>query len=185
MFGMWEWVGDLKASQAGFLGTLTGSGLGLLALLIGALFNAHLNRERDDRLLEADRKAMVAALRAELMSIHRALEENAERLITHPPDHDGGFLTPDVMHQVQVLPHVLPKIGLLDVETIRKVTDAYTLMGQYLEGLVMLGGRVQTNMPEGRRVVYMEGTQAEIVSTYNHNRATMVLDAVDALGAIG
>jgi hypothetical protein len=33
-----------------FLGTLTGSLLGLLAILAGALFNAHLNRARDDRL---------------------------------------------------------------------------------------------------------------------------------------
>jgi hypothetical protein len=59
--------------------------------------------------------------------------------------------------------------------------DAYALMGQYLEGLVMLGGRVQTNMPEGRRVVYMEGHQAENVSTYHRNRAMMVQEAVDAL----
>ena len=43
--------------------------LGFIALLLGALFNAHLNRTRDDALREADRKAVASALKAELASI--------------------------------------------------------------------------------------------------------------------
>jgi len=35
--------------QAAFLGSLTGGLIGLVALLLGALFNTHLNRRRDHR----------------------------------------------------------------------------------------------------------------------------------------
>jgi hypothetical protein len=34
-----------------------------MALLVGALFNARLNRERDDRLREIDTRGLAAALR--------------------------------------------------------------------------------------------------------------------------
>jgi hypothetical protein len=40
---LWAWLGGLPQPQASFIGTLTGSFLGLVALLLGALFNAHLN----------------------------------------------------------------------------------------------------------------------------------------------
>jgi hypothetical protein len=46
----WKWLATLPAGSASFVGTLTGSSFGLLAILIGALFNARLNRSRDDRL---------------------------------------------------------------------------------------------------------------------------------------
>jgi hypothetical protein len=40
--------------------------VGLLALLLGALANAGLNRNRDDRLRREDHRAIATALRAEL-----------------------------------------------------------------------------------------------------------------------
>lgn len=76
----WNDIVSLPGSAAAFLGALVGAGGGLLAIILGALFNAELNRRRDDRLrghLEADRardKAVLAmGLRAELLS----LQDNA------------------------------------------------------------------------------------------------------------
>ena len=54
----WDWLAMLPAGSASFVGTLTGFFLGLLTLLMGALFNARLNRRRDDTLREADRIAV-------------------------------------------------------------------------------------------------------------------------------
>lgn len=46
----WDWLTALPSGAAGFLGTLAGSTLGLLALILGALLNASLNRKRDDQI---------------------------------------------------------------------------------------------------------------------------------------
>jgi hypothetical protein len=79
--------------------------------VLGALFNAHLNRRRDDALRSADRIAVASALHAELLGIHRALVENAEHLTNNPPADDGGFMVPQP--SVKILPEMLSKIGLL------------------------------------------------------------------------
>ncbi len=63
---MLDWLNTLSPGAASFLGSLTGASVGLMALLLGALFNAHLNRSRDDRLRKEDARALAAALRAEL-----------------------------------------------------------------------------------------------------------------------
>jgi hypothetical protein len=61
----WDWLSKLPQGSASFVGTLTGSTLGLFALLIGALVNAQLSRNRDDALREADRVATASALYAD------------------------------------------------------------------------------------------------------------------------
>jgi hypothetical protein len=74
----WEWLQTAPQGQATFVGALTGSFLGLVALLLGALFNAHLNRKRDDRLRREDQQAVASALRAELEGLQRTLKHQAE-----------------------------------------------------------------------------------------------------------
>jgi len=71
---------------------------------------------------------------------------------------------PDISHSVQVFPHVLPKIGLLDAEAVRRVVDAYVIIEQYSEGLILLGGTLRQDMPEGRRVIYLDAQRAGIVA---------------------
>jgi hypothetical protein len=73
---LWAWLLDASPGQATFLGTLTGSSIGLFALLLGALFNAHLNPRRDDRLRREDRAALTAALLAELGGFRDRLQSN-------------------------------------------------------------------------------------------------------------
>jgi hypothetical protein len=177
--GFWDWLATLPQGSASFVGTLTGSTLGLIALLLGALFNAHLNRRRDDRLRDEDRVALASALFAELSGIHRTLIENAQHLTGRPPNSSGGFVVPEP--SMKLLPGTLPKIGLLQSETIRKVMDAYVLTEQYVEQLILLGGRLQSNMPENRRLVYLDATHAKFVVELNRIRAGVVKEAIDAL----
>jgi hypothetical protein len=65
----WGWLATLPKGSASFVGTLVGSTLGLFALLVGALFNAHLNRKRDDELRKREARALAVALRAELFAM--------------------------------------------------------------------------------------------------------------------
>jgi len=177
----WDWLAVLPPSSASFVGTLTGSFLGLIALLLGALFNAHLNRKRDDNLREVDRVALAKSIYAELTGVHRTLVENAQRLKDHAPAVDEGFMVPDLHHSVQVFSHMLPKIGLLPMDIIRKVMDAYVLIEQYAEGMIFLGGKLQPDMPGNRRVVFMNAILAETVAAINLSRASFIKDVIDAL----
>src|SRR5687767_2706926 len=100
---MWQWLQGLSGGAAQAVGSAIGAGIGLIALLLGALFNAHLNRRRDDRLRHEERRGVATALRAELAGLARTLEENAKLL----QDPRGGFITPDVSHSVRVMPQVV------------------------------------------------------------------------------
>jgi hypothetical protein len=177
LVGFWKWLGEQPASSASFLGTLTGSGLGLIALLLGALFNAHLNRRRDDALRDADRVAVATALHAELQGIHHGLVKNIENLTDLSVD--KGFLVPHP--SIKILPEVLSKIGLLRSDIIHKVMEAYVLMEQYFGDLILVGGKVQSDMPDTRPMVYLEGKHAKFVAGLGTVRAGVVKEAMDAL----
>jgi len=176
----WEWLAHLPQGSASFVGTLAGSSLGLIAILIGALVNAALNRRRDDRLRDEDRIALASTLYAELKGLHRSLIENAQHLTDTPPDPNDGFVVPEP--SMKLLPEMLPKIGLLKSETIRKVMDAYVLTEAYLEQLILAGGALHAaNLPEGRQLVFMDANRAEFVVEFNRARANIVNDAMQAL----
>jgi hypothetical protein len=114
-----------------------------------------------------------------LTGIHRTLSENAQQLIHKPPDADGGFLVPEP--SVKLLPEMISKIGLLDADTIRIVMDAYVLVEQYVEDMVLAGGELQTDMPEKRQIVYLPATKAQFVIEYNQIKAGAVAKAIEAL----
>jgi hypothetical protein len=177
----WNWLATLPQGSASFVGTLAGSTLGLIALLLGALFNAHLNRKRDDRLREQDRQGLAAALHSELSSIEHTLLENAKRLTEKPPDEGSGFLVPDVMHSSLLFKDMLPKIGLFDPATTRKLIDSYILLSQYFEGLILVGGVVVQKLPEGRRLAQLPTAMASFVIEYNQARAGFIKEAINAL----
>jgi hypothetical protein len=70
---LWQRLHDTSPGQPTFLGAL----IGFLALLGGALFNAWLNRRRDDRLRREEQRAVATALRAELAGCREILLANA------------------------------------------------------------------------------------------------------------
>jgi hypothetical protein len=87
--------------------------------------NAHLNRRRDDRLRAEERRSVGTALRAELAGFKDTLVENSERLSHAQEDHGAFFLLPELARSIRIWPHMIPKLGLFDHETIGRVTDAY------------------------------------------------------------
>jgi hypothetical protein len=47
-------------------------------------------------------------------------------------------------------------MGLLRPDTIQTVMGAYVLTEQYFDGLILLGGKLLPDMPEGRELVYLD-----------------------------
>jgi hypothetical protein len=130
---MWDWFGALTQGQASFLGSLVGALTGLIALLLGALFNARLNRRRDDRLRREDRRAVATALRAELAVLNDGVQSHVATLksLDASKDPDEGFNVPGLGQQLQVMPEMVSKFGLLDRATIQSVIEAYGLVEEH------------------------------------------------------
>jgi hypothetical protein len=154
----WKWFGALPASSASFLGTLTGSSFGLIALLLGALYNAHLNRKRDDRLRRTETRALAAALRAELVGRSQSLLDNAKRLKEGVKTE--YFIVPDISQSNRVMLAVTDKLGLLDEDTIRDVINAYVVIEQHCDRLILDGGQMMNNLPQHRRSVKLNASLA-------------------------
>jgi hypothetical protein len=130
---LWQWLYDTSPGQATFLGSV----FGFFALLGGALFNAWLNRRRDNWLRREEQRGVATALRAELAGCRRALLTNAQQL---KDPQAGTFLMPDLAHSIRIMPEMVSKFGLLDEETIDQVTNAYLAVEQHSEQLLLLYG---------------------------------------------
>jgi hypothetical protein len=100
-----NWLGGLSQGAASFLGSFTGAAIGLLAILAGALFNAYLNRRRDDRLRLLEARAAATALKAELSAINETLVQNITDAQTKPPASGEGYYVPDLSQGIRAFPH--------------------------------------------------------------------------------
>ncbi len=78
---------------------------------------------------------------------------------------------------------MLPKMGLLDVDTIRAVIDANILVEQYCEKLIMMGGQLQQQMPSHRRLVLMSPDKAPNVAAMNESIAGEIQKVIIKLDA--
>jgi hypothetical protein len=135
---MWQWLHDLSPGQATFLGWV----VGFFTVVGGALLNAHLNRRRDDRLRQEDRRALVTALKAELAGLQRILLSNSEYLQKRTPESDDLILIQDLAQSVRIMPEMIDKFGLLDPETIQSVVAAHMAVEEYCEKWLTRGGRL-------------------------------------------
>jgi hypothetical protein len=174
----WTWLQGLSGGAAAFVGSVTGSSLGLLALVVGALYNAHLNRERDDRLRREERRGIAVAIKAELMGTIRTLDGNSK---TWEGVLAGHFAIPDVSHSIKVMPRVVEKLGLFDVETARQVMDAYSIIDQYLDRLISLGAANLTTVPEHRRAVVLPADKARAAIYLNGTTADVIREGIAAI----
>ncbi|MCJ2041973.1 hypothetical protein MKK55_23895 [Methylobacterium sp. J-059] len=68
---MWEWLRALPPGPASFVGTLTGSSIGLIAILVGALWNFNLSRKRDALERAQEVRSIAAALYGEMLLIRK------------------------------------------------------------------------------------------------------------------
>jgi hypothetical protein len=175
---MLEWLQGLPQTTVSFLGALAGSCIGLIALLLGALFNAHLNRRRDERLRNEDRRALAAALKAELDGIATSLEMNTEELKKKISD----FAVPNIAHSIRVLPALLSKIGLLDTEIIRKVISSHIVIEQYVEHLTLRGGIISgPRQSPNRRLILMTKDKTGVVISLNESISKRLRETIQGL----
>jgi hypothetical protein len=173
---MWGWLDNLSSGAATFLGALTGAGVGLIAILLGAMYNARLNRKRDDRLRAKDADSLAVALREELQLVHAALLENAKIWKQSANQVSVG---PDLAHLIRVFPAVITKLGLLKKEAIAPVIAAYAMIEQHGESLVLLGGQVK--QISGRRLYIMQPAGASHAAKLNEKLAEDIKKAIDVL----
>jgi hypothetical protein len=179
----WQWLQTASQGQASFVGTLMGSFFGLLALLLGALANAGLNRNRDDRLRREDQRAIATALRAELEGFHRTLKENAETL--RQEDYVKAVQQvnmPDLAQSIQIMPKVVSKLGLLDGKIIGAVITAYGVVEAYSAKLLLLGGRPEVTPDNFKRYVALPSNVVTPVVLLTDVTAEVIQEAIDQLG---
>src|SRR5262245_4424705 len=181
----WQWLHTASQGEAAFVGALIGSSIGLVALLLGALFNAELNRRRDDRLRREDQRAVATALRAELEGLRRTLIYNAETIS------QGGYLkpgeqvnVPDLGQSIRIMPGVLSKLGLLDGKIISAVVDAYSMAEEYSAKLLLFGGHPGVTPGNFRRYVALPPDQLVPLVQLNDVTAKVIQEAIDQLGTI-
>ena len=145
---MLEWLGAQPPSVGTFLGTLIGSSLGLLALLVGALFNAYLNRVRDDRLRNEEARSIRSALAGELAGIRDTLNSLADEVGKKNVADDtawNSFLVSDPASLARVMPPLLPKFGLLSPETVAQVVEIYVIIEHLRPSFLLIGGQDHSN----------------------------------------
>jgi hypothetical protein len=177
-----EWLEGLKGGAPTVIGAVIGSLLGFITLVLGALFNAHLNRVRDDNLRRIETRGVAAAIRAELSSIEDTLTHNAKRLLEEPPTESESFLLPDLSHSVRMFPALANKLGLLDdTVVIMEIIQTYIVVDQYCENCLVLGGELRTEMPNHRRILLMPSKRAKTVAKMNKEIAERVQKAMNLL----
>lgn len=174
---MWEWLQGLSGGAATFVGSLTGSLVGLLAILAGAMFNAHLNRRRDDRLRKEKTRAVAGALQSELMGFHRTLTRNTREL----KGAKGDFIVPELGPSIRVMPELLSELGHLNADTIHLVVDAYLIVEQYGGHLILSGGKRGSKEHGQDRLIALPKEKAALVASLNEATATELDKAIKAL----
>lgn len=118
-----------------WIGNVIGSFIGLLAILIGALWNSHLTRKRDRLIRNEEAAALRAALAAEL-SI--AMELTAGRLAQAVLSH--GSLSPQMLQALKPInlvmwPKLCDKLGWLDASLAQDVIKSFSLLELHMSVL--------------------------------------------------
>ena len=83
----------------------------------------------------------------------------------------AGFVGPDLARQVRDLPALLPKLILLDGDVIRSVVDAYAVIEQHADHLLLLGAKVVEDSAGDRQRLVMQGSSTTKVIGLNKSLA--------------
>lgn len=153
---MWEFLKEIDGGSGSFFGSLAGSFLGLAAILLGALFNARLNRRRDDRMIKQDIYFAAQSLIGELQAIDNSLDRNRNNFINNTVA-AGGFQIPDPNHMILVFPVMILKLGPIGAEGIIATKDAYTMIEEFSERLSQ-GDASITKHQSGRDMILVPFT---------------------------
>ncbi len=117
----WQWLSNLQGAQAAFVGSVTGSLFGIIALVIGALFNFWLTRRRDARIRSEESNAVAAALFGEIVLFREELARIAKLVASFEANHrefDAHFLERIHLQDPSLYKALAGKVGLLDAHVL-------------------------------------------------------------------
>jgi len=161
---MWNWLQGLQGGAPAFVGSAVGSAFGIFSLLVGALFNAYLNRRRDDRLRQKEQAGVLAAILAEIENVIETLSRNADSLSNPRRDF---FRIPDISQSCRILPKAIDKLYLLPRPAITAAINAHTIIEQYSDHMFFIGGTPINDVPKNRLLFYFELKHAAAVKAVN------------------
>jgi hypothetical protein len=133
---------DLKSWQGGI-----GSLLGLLAILIGALYNFHLNRKRDEKIRSDEANSVAAALYGEILLLRIELAQVACAVSytfvnfgtgKSQKNFDSDFLEANTISDPILYMALAPKFGLLDTSLLIPIAKFYSNLQQAKKWLPLL-----------------------------------------------
>ncbi len=150
--------------------------VGFAGVILTLLYNAKTARVQRDEEREHERKALRAALIAELQINQRSLEENLRQQKEGLPEGKGGAFVPtdrmDGAYQ-----SFLPRIGLLSEGEISKVMWAYLSLETYNAKLFLIGVPVHT----GPRHVQVPAKNLQLLTGMQEGMLEPIDQAIKAL----
>lgn len=130
-----QWLSGSSEGAGTFLGSLAGALFGLVAILAGALFNAKLNRQRDNLLRNHDQKALAAILYGELVQMRFRVAWRWYSLQGAARTGEKRAPWDWTLPKREIFEANLAKLYLLKPEIAKKVAEVYGLMSDYEQGL--------------------------------------------------
>jgi len=111
-----------------WFGNALGAFIGLLAILLGALYNARLNRLRDDERMQEEAKSIAAAIGAEMAITAEMTCGRLAQAASGPVGRTAAALNMLVAPQPVVWPRLAERIGLLDADLARDTVKCWMLL---------------------------------------------------------
>lgn len=111
-----------------WFGSALGSAIGLVAILLGALWNASLTRKRDKAMMNDEAKSVASAIGAELAAYIEVLCGRMMQAAGGPEGRTQAAMQMMLMPAPVVWPALASKIGLLDAPVSQSVARTWVLV---------------------------------------------------------
>ncbi|MGO8089611.1 hypothetical protein AB9E29_21045 [Rhizobium leguminosarum] len=172
-------IQELEGGWPELLGSLAGSAIGLFSLMLGALYNARLNRNADRERERNDKFGIVEALLAEIASVKATLDTAAVGLLRMNPN-EGHFPIPDPYPGIGIFQKFIDRIELFDEGTIRAVSELYTVLDEYCGQLRVCGSHVDASL-KGKVVMVASHPIAAFIIPLNQSLSQKCADVLSHL----
>lgn len=159
--------------MSSWIGNVIGSAIGLVAILLGALWNARLTRKRDMLVMNEEAKSIAAAIGAEMGVYAELMCGRMSQAQIGPEGRTAGIVRSLLAPQPVVWPALASRVGLLGAELSAKTVRSWSLLAlhaQLLEASVV-------DMQSGEWSETAMRSRCEIVKMDMPG----ILDAVEAL----
>ena len=175
-------LNGLPTPTASFLGAMAGGGIGLVAVVAGALVNAQLNRNRDGRLRALERRSVATAFQAELMMFRDSLYRNASSAEENLDD-ESDMTGADPIQLVSVRTSLGDKMSLLSSEAVRSIVNAYGVLPNYVDRLISQGAQMlpPRSAHDDRRLILVPHNRRRHYAAISRSTAVLFDEAIVSL----